>query len=39
MKAVLYAQLNPQKTLAQLIQDRQALRLMMLGSLLLACCL
>ena len=39
MKAALYAQFNPQKTLAQIIQDRDAMRLMLLGALVLAWCL
>jgi hypothetical protein len=39
MKAVIYAQFNPVKTLRQLIGDRCALRLLILGALLVATCL
>ena len=39
MKAVIYAQINPVKTLRQLIGDRCALRLLILGALVVATCL
>jgi hypothetical protein len=39
MKAVIYAQFNPVKTMRQLIGDRCALRLLILGALLVATCL
>jgi hypothetical protein len=38
MRAMLYAQLNPRKTLAQIIQDRDLMRLMVLGALVLVWC-
>jgi len=39
MKAMLYAQLNPCKTMTQLINDRNLYRLVILSSLVLAVCL
>ena len=39
MKAVIYAQFNPVKTLPQLIGDRCTLRLLIFGALLVATCL
>ena len=39
MKAVIYAQFNPVKTMRQLIGDRCTLRLLILGALLVATCL
>ncbi len=36
MKAFLYAQLNPVKTLRQLVQDRELCRLMAIGAVLCA---
>ena len=36
MKAMLYAQLNPSKTMRQLINDRNAFRVAMLGGLFFA---
>jgi hypothetical protein len=39
MKAKLYAQFNPMKTMSQLINDRALYRLLMLGTLLCAWCL
>jgi len=37
MKAIIYAQLNPAKTLQQIVSDRNLCRLMAIGALLLAC--
>jgi hypothetical protein len=39
MKAILYAQLNPSKTMKQLIQDRNLYRCVIVASLFLAWCL
>ncbi len=39
MKAILYAQLNPSKTMSQLINDRDLYRLVILSTLFLAACL
>jgi hypothetical protein len=39
MKAILYAQFNPSKTMSQLINDRDVFRLVLLSSLFLAWCL
>jgi len=39
MKAILYAQLNPSKTMKQLIEDRNLYRLVIVTSLFLAWCL
>ena len=39
MKAILYAQFNPSKTMSQLINDRTVFRLGLVTSLLLAWCL
>jgi len=39
MKAVLYAQFNPVKSMKQLVGDRCTLRLCILAALLLAACL
>ena len=38
MKAAFYAQLNPVKTMSQLIDDRVVLRVSILAALLLAFC-
>ena len=38
MKAAIYAQFNPVKNMAQLIDDRLVLRLSILGALLVAFC-
>jgi hypothetical protein len=38
MKALLYAQLNPSKTLRQFIDDRNLYRLLLLTALILAWC-
>jgi len=39
MKAILYAQLNPTKTMRQLVNDRNLYRLAIVSSLLMAWCL
>ncbi len=39
MRAMLLAQLNPVKTMTQLIQDRSLYRIVILGCLLVAYCL
>jgi hypothetical protein len=38
MKAILYAQFNPTKTMSQLIKDRNLYRLVMIGCLFAAWC-
>jgi len=38
MKTLLYAQINPSKTLRQLIDDRNLYRLLVLAALILAWC-
>lgn len=38
MKALLYAQINPSKTLRQLVDDRNLYRLMALAALILSWC-
>jgi hypothetical protein len=38
MKAAFYAQLNPVKTMAQLVGDRSILRVCIIAGLLLAAC-
>jgi hypothetical protein len=38
MKALFYAQINPSKTLRQLINDRNLYRLIVLAALILAWC-
>jgi len=39
MKSIIYAQLNPTKTLQQIVNDRDLYRLLAIGALLMACCL
>jgi hypothetical protein len=39
MKTIIYAQLNPTKTLQQIVNDRDLYRLLTIGALLVACCL
>ena len=38
MKAIFYAQLNPQKTIEQLINDRSLYRILILTFMILAAC-
>lgn len=38
MKALLYAQINPSKTLRQLVDDRNLYRLLAMAALILAWC-
>ena len=38
MKAIIYAQLQPAKTLRQLISDRRLYRTLILASLVMTCC-
>ncbi len=39
MKSFIYAQLNPTKTMQQLLSDRDLYRLLAIGAMLFACCL
>ncbi len=39
MKSFIYAQLNPTKTMQQLLDDRDLYRLLIIAALLVACCL